>query len=119
MAESFLVVECEWIQCSRRPRPAQPLMASAPPVRSTLRVDASRLRKAFGSVVRRRRAAAGLTQEALAHAAGLSVTFVSLVENGHKSPTILVARQLAHALGTTGAALVTDWERESGRGGKK
>jgi transcriptional regulator with XRE-family HTH domain len=82
-------------------------------------VDASLLRKAFGAVVRRRRAAAGLTQEALAHAAGISVTYTSLLENGHRTPTILVVRQLAQVLGTTATTLTAEWERECGRGPKK
>jgi transcriptional regulator with XRE-family HTH domain len=71
----------------------------------------NRLRKGFGAVVRRRRKAAGLTQEGLAHATGLSSTFISLVENGHKAPTILVVRQLALALGLTAALLVAERHR--------
>jgi transcriptional regulator with XRE-family HTH domain len=82
-------------------------------------VDANRLRATFGAVVRRRRRAAGLTQEALSHAAGLSTTFVSLVENGHKAPTILVVRHLAQALGVSAATLVAEWEREYGRTAKE
>ncbi len=42
-----------------------------------------------------------LTQEALAHRSGLTATYVSLVENGHKAPTILAVRQLAEGLGVT------------------
>lgn len=93
-------------------------MAAAAAVRSTLVVDASGLRRAFGVVLRRSRAAAGLTQESLAHAAGLSTTFVSLVENGHKAPTILVVGQLARGLGVSAASLVAAWERESARPAK-
>jgi transcriptional regulator with XRE-family HTH domain len=74
-------------------------------------VGTNRLRKGFRAVVRRRRKAAGLTQEGLAHVAGLSTRFISLVENGHKAPTILVVRQLAQALGLTAARLVAEWER--------
>ncbi len=71
----------------------------------------NRLRTAFGGVLRRRRRAAGLTQEELAHRAGLTATYVSLVENGHKAPTILAVRQLAAGLGARAAALVAEWER--------
>lgn len=88
-------------------------------LRSTLPVDANRQKRAFGAVLRRVRAAAGLTQEALAHAASLSTTFISLVENGHKAPTILVVQQLAKALGVTASALLADWERELARTRKK
>lgn len=44
-------------------------------------------------------AAAGLSQEALAHAAGVHFTTVSLVERGRRAPSIVVAQGLAAALG--------------------
>ena len=44
---------------------------------------------------------------------GVSATSVFLVENGHKAPTVLVARQLADALGVTTAALMAEWDRRS------
>jgi transcriptional regulator with XRE-family HTH domain len=59
-----------------------------------------------------------MTQEGLAHAAGLSTTFISLIENGHKAPTILVVWQLAETLGVTAARLVEEWGAENGKAEK-
>lgn len=51
--------------------------------------------------VRRARATAGLSQEALAHQSGLDRTYVSQVERGKRNVTISVLARLAAALGTT------------------
>lgn len=40
----------------------------------------------------------GLTQEALAHLAGISVSFVSLVERGERNPLLSTIERLAGAL---------------------
>jgi transcriptional regulator with XRE-family HTH domain len=72
------------------------------------------LAQKFGSVVRRRREAAGLSQEALADRSGLHRTYISLLERGQRTPSIEVVRHLATALGTTMASLVG--ELEKGRG---
>ncbi|HTP25942.1 MAG TPA: helix-turn-helix transcriptional regulator [Anaeromyxobacteraceae bacterium] len=40
----------------------------------------------------------GLTQEALAHLAGISVSLVSLVERGERSPLLATIERLADAL---------------------
>ena len=61
-------------------------------------------------MLRRRRQAAGLSQEALAGAAGLHRNHVGLLERGLRMPSILVARQLATALGTTMAELLAEVE---------
>ena len=78
----------------------------------------------FGRLARRRRAEAGLSQEALAGMAGLHRTYVSLLERGRRAPTIDVLSRLAAALGTTMVSLVEELERaeagepESPRGRK-
>jgi transcriptional regulator with XRE-family HTH domain len=64
----------------------------------------------FGRVVRRRRRAAGLTQEALAHGAKLSRNYVGMLERGERTPTLIALRLLAAALGTTMSALVQELE---------
>jgi transcriptional regulator with XRE-family HTH domain len=66
----------------------------------------------FGTVVRRHREAAGLSQEALAADAGLHRTYISMLERGVRMPSILVVRQVAVALGTSLGALLTDVDRE-------
>ena len=61
-------------------------------------------------MVRRRRAAAGLGQEALADKAGLRRTHGSLLERGRRMPSLEVARKPAAALGTTMASLAGEVE---------
>jgi transcriptional regulator with XRE-family HTH domain len=72
----------------------------------------SNLQKQFGAVIHRKRAAAGLSQEALSEKAGLHRTYVGLLERGKRMPSILVAKQLAEALGTTMAELLAEVDRE-------
>jgi len=61
--------------------------------------------------VRRARKAAGLSQEALAHQAGLDRTYVSQVERGRRNLTVTALARLAAALGTTADRLLLP-ERE-------
>jgi transcriptional regulator with XRE-family HTH domain len=65
----------------------------------------------FGAVLRRRREAAGVSQEALAAKADLHRNYVGLLERGKQVPTILVVEKLAAALGTTMASLMRDVEK--------
>jgi transcriptional regulator with XRE-family HTH domain len=57
------------------------------------------LEAAFGPVLRQYRLAAGLSQEALAHAADVHPTYISLLERGVNQPTLAVVEALADALG--------------------
>ena len=70
------------------------------------------LARQFGAVVRRLREAAEVSQEALAEAAGLHRTYISMLERGVRMPSILVARQVAEALDTTMGALLTLVDQE-------
>ena len=72
------------------------------------------LQQKFGVVIRGRRLKAGLSQEALAHAAGLHPTYVSLLERGKRAATIVVVERLARALGTSMVDLVRPLERRTG-----
>lgn len=72
----------------------------------------SKLQKQFGTVIHRKRLAAGLSQEALSEKAGLHRTYVGLLERGKRMPSILVAKQLAEALGTTMSELLAEVDRE-------
>lgn len=53
---------------------------------------------AFGAVLTNLRGTRGLTQEALAHEAGVDRTFVGLLETGKRQPTLSVIFALAGAL---------------------
>lgn len=49
-----------------------------------------------------------LTQAVLSARAGLSVEFISRLENGHENPTILTLRSLAQGLGCRLEALMAE-----------
>nr|WP_230322770.1 helix-turn-helix transcriptional regulator [Cellulomonas hominis] len=59
--------------------------------------EATQLR-AFGATLRLIRTDAGLTQEQLAHAAGVGRTYIGEAENGVRNPTLTTIWQLAVAL---------------------
>jgi len=63
-------------------------------------------RKRFGQVLRELRLEHGLSQEALADAAGCHVNHVSFLERGLRSPNLLVVFDLAAALGITPSELI-------------
>ncbi len=69
------------------------------------------IQERFGEVLRRRREAAGQSQEALAAEAGLHRNYVGLLERGKRIPSILVVEKLAAALGTTMASLMRSVEQ--------
>lgn len=72
------------------------------------------LEEAFGAVLRQHRIEADLAQEALAEAADMSRVGLSLLERGHRCPSLRTVFQLARALGTPPSALVRDVERRLG-----
>jgi len=59
-----------------------------------------------GQRLRALREAAGLSQLALAPAAGLTHEAISLLETGHRAPQAATVHKLAHALGVTPALFV-------------
>lgn len=61
-------------------------------------VAGSRFSRQFGEKVRRLREGRGLSQEALADAAGLHRTHISLIERGQRSVRIETIERLALAL---------------------
>lgn len=66
--------------------------------------------KAFGTALRELRIAKGLSQEGLAHEAGVDRSYMSLLERGIKSPTLRMVFRLAAILGVTAAELVAKTE---------
>ena len=70
------------------------------------------VRKAFGAVIRDLRGRAGLSQEEFGERAGLHRTYISMVERGIKTPTIVTLVDLAKALGMETAELMMLFDRE-------
>jgi transcriptional regulator with XRE-family HTH domain len=70
-----------------------------------------RINVLLGSALRSARLAAGITQESLAFQANLDRTYISHLENGHKSPTVDVLFRISTALGISAAQLITQVEQ--------
>ncbi|MGW0038130.1 helix-turn-helix domain-containing protein [Gordonia sp. NPDC003376] len=68
-------------------------------------------RDAVGEAVRRARLSAGLTQQALADASGVSRPAIARIETGEASTQVDRLWDLAEALGTTPSALLSEAER--------
>jgi transcriptional regulator with XRE-family HTH domain len=69
----------------------------------------------FGSVLKRLRGARGLSQERLATDSGLDRTFISLLERGHRQPSLGTLEHISHALDMTLVDLISEVENEAGR----
>lgn len=69
--------------------------------------DMEDVRQILATNMRLARIAAGISQEELAHRAGIDRTYVSGIERGKRNPTITVIARFAEALGTTTATLLT------------
>jgi len=65
---------------------------------------------AFAACMRVRRAQAQLSQEELAHRAGLSMSFVSLLETGKRQPTISTLAAICRELDVPMTDFVADME---------
>jgi XRE family transcriptional regulator, regulator of sulfur utilization len=63
----------------------------------------------FGEALRRWRNERDLTQEDLAHRAGITTTYASLVERGRKTPSLTVVLKLCRALDCTPGELLADF----------
>jgi transcriptional regulator with XRE-family HTH domain len=69
---------------------------------------------ALGKAIRQLREDRGMTQEALAHAAGVTVGHLSTIERGHSNPTWATVKAVAAALAIRMAELskrTDDFER--------
>ncbi|MGR3759234.1 helix-turn-helix domain-containing protein [Roseobacteraceae bacterium NS-SX3] len=71
------------------------------------------LLSAFATVLRRYRRAAGISQEELAHRAGRSMRYISLLESCRHQPSLDTLFRLSAALDVTLAELITEVEREA------
>ncbi len=64
------------------------------------------LRSRFAGNVRRLRSKKGLSQKALADTIGISVSYVSMLERGQRSPPLETIEKMARALKVTPVALI-------------
>lgn len=67
----------------------------------------------FGKELRRLRAEAGLTQEAVGARAGVSREYVSMLEADKYTPTIDVFIRLCHAVGTSPADVIVRLDKST------
>jgi len=56
---------------------------------------------ALGKAIRKLREERGMTQEALAHAAGVTVGHLSTIERGHSNPTWATVKAISQTLETS------------------
>lgn len=63
--------------------------------------------RTFGLVLRELRKKSGLTQEQLGFESGTDRVYISLLERGQRSPSLVVIFNLATALGTTATEIVS------------
>lgn len=70
------------------------------------------LAKAFGKVVRRRRAALGFSQEGFAFECGLHRTFMGVIEQGKRNVSMATLFKIAAGLKTSASDLVAEVEGE-------
>ena len=75
---------------------------------------AAAILRMYGRVLRAEREAAGISQEDLAHEAGIHRTYVSMLERGLANPSLTVLASIAEALGTTLSAMFQSVERKRG-----
>ncbi|WP_225707421.1 helix-turn-helix domain-containing protein [Bradyrhizobium cenepequi] len=71
---------------------------------------------AFGKIIAGLRRTARLSQEELAERAGVHRTYVSQIERGLKSPTIMMLFRLAIALNTSSSKIMKQLEADIGVG---
>ena len=60
----------------------------------------------LGNELRKAREEAGITQEQLSYSAGVDRSYISLLENNKKSPTVELLFRLCDALGVSASGLL-------------
>lgn len=70
------------------------------------------MNKKLGDVISRYRQKAKLSQEEMADYAGIHRTYVSQIERGLKSPTLIVLINIAKALNVKASTILADIENE-------
>lgn len=70
----------------------------------------------FGRIIAKLRQSSGYSQEELAERAGIHRTYVSQIERGLKSPTVVMLLKLSKALNTTPSKIMYSLEADLGGG---
>jgi len=78
-------------------------------------VPRATLTEVLGQVLRRRRLKAKLSQEEVALRAGTYQAYISLIEAGSRSPSVVTLSLLAKALDTSMSSIIRDVERALAR----
>ncbi|MBD2577926.1 helix-turn-helix transcriptional regulator [Oscillatoria sp. FACHB-1406] len=73
----------------------------------------AKILKAFGSLIRQHRTAAGISQEELGLRCNLDRTYISGLERGVRNPSLTAIVALARGLNLTVSNLLNNLERES------
>lgn len=73
---------------------------------SMARYSSQSIQRRFGLAIRRLRETKSLSQEALAHEAGLNRTYVGSVERGERNISLVNIHRLARALGVPASELL-------------
>ena len=68
------------------------------------------MKRHIGDELRAAREATGMSQSKLAHVAGLTREYISVLENGHQSPTLATLLTISKALKVKAADLVRQIE---------
>lgn len=71
------------------------------------------LLNAFSATLRKARTEAGMSQEELAHRAGKSIRYISLLESRKHQPSLATLKSLCDGLGMSMSEFVADIERLS------
>jgi transcriptional regulator with XRE-family HTH domain len=75
--------------------------------------EVQHIREAFGTVLRQKRKAHGYSQEELAHNAGITMRYISLLERNQRQPTISTLYLLCKALEVSMGEFVLEMEKET------
>lgn len=73
------------------------------------------IEEAFGEVIRELRKAQQISQEKLAELSNLDRSFISLLECGHKQPSLITIFQLAKAFNLSASKIMSITEEKIGR----
>lgn len=96
----------QWVVNAVAIKPSSPHIA--PMARISFLSDANGDLRRIGSAIRERRKAIGLSQEALADAAGIDRAHTGKIERGERNVTILNILRIATALGCRPSDLLLD-----------